>query len=142
MSEQEIIKDSFTEQSFYIDSNGVEHEIYPMILKHKDRVTRLFMKIDDINLYLNLPTPKVDKKGKIVIDKSTGEPVLDYSSYNAMMELFEIALREPKESIEEWVDLKNGVKILDEFRQVSQLKKKIVDQMMTKLLGTDSTQVL
>ena len=138
----EPTQDSFTEESIYIDSNGVEHEIYPMLLKHKDKVTRLFMKIDDMNLYLNLPTPKVDKKGKMVIDKATKEPTLDYSSYNAMLELFEMALREPKDSIEEWVDLKNGVVILDMFRQVSQLKKNIVDQMIKKLAGTDFTQVL
>lgn len=134
-------QDTFTDESIYIDSDNNEHQIYPMLLKHKDKVTRLFMKIDDTNLYLNLPAPRTDKKGNVVIDKTTQEPILDYSSYNAMMEIFEIALREPKESIEEWVDLKNGVFILDTFRQVSQLKKNIMHQMMRELAGKDFMQV-
>ena len=60
-----------------------------------------------------------------------------------MIELFTIATGLSKDEIEEIVDLKNGVKILDEFMNVSQLKKKLeqgTNQIAELLSGLTSTQ--
>lgn len=134
--------DSFTQEYFFTGRDGKEYQIYPMKLKYKDRVSRLFNKIDSEYLYLNLPLPKLDKDGKEILDEN-GEPVLNYEKYDAMIELFTIATGLSKDEIEEIVDLKNGVKILDEFMNVSQLKKKLeqgTNQIAELLSGLTSTQ--
>ena len=134
--------DSFTQEYFFTGRDGKEYQIYSMKLKYKDRVSRLFNKIDSEYLYLNLPLPKLDKDGKEILDEN-GEPVLNYEKYDAMIELFTIATGLSKDEIEEIVDLKNGVKILDEFMNVSQLKKKLeqgTNQIAELLSGLTSTQ--
>lgn len=132
--------DSFTQEFFFKGSDGKEYPIYPMKLKHKDRVSRLFNKIDAEFLFLNLPVPVLDKDGKEVIGED-GEIKMDYEKYDAMIGLFEIATGLDKDRIEEVVDLSCGVKILDEFMNVSQLKKKIAqgtNQMAELLSGLGS----
>jgi hypothetical protein len=134
-------KGSILDEFYYTDASGNEHQIFPMKLKESNRVSRLFSKIDDTYLYLNLPTPKLHKKTQeIIIDRKTKEPVMDTSSYDSMMELFELALQKPKDEIEEIVDLANGVKILDDFRQVSGLKKKLQEKMNLEILQNLSLQ--
>ena len=118
MAETEALFKDF----IYTDKNGKEHEIYPMVLKDQVKVNRLYSKINTEYLFLNLPTPKLNRKGEPVIDKKTKEPIMDTSSYDAMMTIFSMALQETKEEIEEWVDLHNGVEILDEYLCVSGLK--------------------
>jgi hypothetical protein len=130
------LEDILEQSCVYIDKNGDEHTIYPMILGDYQKVDRLFSKINEEFLFFNLPTPKLNRNKNIVIDKTTKEPVMDYTSYNAMMELFELALHEPKKEIEQWVDLKNGVHILDEYRQLSGIKKKIQENIQTQILQT------
>ena len=132
--------DSFTQEFFFTGSDGREYQIYPMKLKHNDKVARLFSKIDAEFLFLNLPMPKVDKEGKEVFDEN-GDVVLDYEKYDAMLELFHIATRLDKEKLEDVIDLGNGVQILDEFMNISQLKKKIAqgtEQMAQLLSGLGS----
>lgn len=134
------MEDVIQQELVYVDINGKEHQIYPMLLKDMAKVNRLFMKIDDTYLYLNLPTPKLNRKKEIIIDKKTKEPVMDTSSYDAMMTLFSMALDEPIEELEQWIDLKNGVQILDEYRQISGLKKKLNQTIMGQILQTLSPQ--
>lgn len=132
--------DSFTQEFFFKGSDGKEYQIYPMKLKHKDKVARLFSKIDAEFLFLNLPMPKLDKEGKEVFDEN-GDVVLDYEKYDALIELFQIATNLSKDKIEDVVDLGNGVQILDEFMNISQLKKKIAqgtEQMAQLLSGLGS----
>lgn len=134
--------DSFTQEFFFTGSDGREYQIYPMKLKHKDRVARLFGKIDTEFLFLNLPVPKLNNKGEEILNEN-GEVMMDYEKYDAMIELFHIATRLDKEKIEDVVDLNNGVKILDEFMNISQLKKKIAqgtEQMAQLLNGIGSMQ--
>ena len=50
--------DSFTQEYFFTGRDGKEYQIYPMKLKYKDKVSRLFNKIDSEYLYLNLPLPE------------------------------------------------------------------------------------
>lgn len=139
-----MAEDILEEQSFYTDKNGKTHVIYPMVLKDYQKVNRLFSKINPEFLFLNLPSPKVDDKGNIILNKSN-KPVMDMTSYNAMIELFQLALQEPKEEIEQWIDLKNGVHILDEYRQLSGLKetikKNMEKMMMESLTSLTSSQV-
>ena len=134
--------DSFTQEFFFVGSDGKEYQIYPMKLKYKDRVTRLFNKIDSEFLFLNLPVAKLDKDGNEMFDEN-GEVILNYEKYDAMIELFIIATRLDKDKIEDIIDLSNGVKVLDEFMHISQLKKKITqgtEQMAQLLSGLGSMQ--
>jgi hypothetical protein len=128
--------DILEKQPVYIDKNGNEHPIYPMVLGDYRKVERWFSKINREYLYFNLPTPKLDKKNNVILDKKTKQPIMDYTAYNSMMSLFELALRESKEEIEKWVDLNNGVHILDEYTQLSGLKKKIQENMQNQILTT------
>lgn len=115
-------------KDYYVGIDGEEYQIYPMKLKDYAKVDRLFRKINETTLYLNAPSPMLDEQGNIVLNKD-GKPKYDYVAYNAMLELFEMALRLPRKKIEQVVDVSNGVEILDTFRGVSGLKKKITEMM-------------
>lgn len=129
--------DTVVLDSVYIDVSGKEYQIYPMKLGECSKVDHLFRKINDTYLFLNLPTPKVDKDNNIILN-SKGEPIMDTRSYDAMMKLFEMALKLPLKTVKDIVDLKNGVQILDEYRQISGLKKKIQGMAMEEILRTSS----
>jgi len=133
------MEDIIQQDLVYIDRNSKEHQIYPMLLGDIPKVQRLLSKVNTEFLALNLPEPKLNKAGKEIIDKKTKEVVLDYTKYNAMLELFGLALREPKEDIELWVDLQNGVHLIDEYLQLSGLKKKM-EQRMMEVLSQYSSQ--
>jgi hypothetical protein len=132
--------DIISEPSFFTDMNGVEHQIYPMVFDDHGKVNRWFSKINDEFLYLNIPTPKLNRKGAVVINKQTKEPEMDYTAYNAMMSIFELAFHDSRDEIAKWLDLGNGVEVLDEFRKISGLKKKILQQMVTETLQHSSQQ--
>ena len=99
-----------------------------MLLKDYSRVERLLSKMNTEYLYLNLPTPVLDKDGKEVLDNN-GKVKYDYSAFNAMCELFELALRIPRKEVVNAVDLDNGVELIDEYLGVSGLKKKMMTLM-------------
>lgn len=121
----------------YIAIDGKEYIIYPMKLKDYGKVDRLFSLINDEYLFLNLPFPMVDEKGSPMLNKN-GQQMLDFKAYNAMCELFEMALRIPKKEVMNVVDVSNGVVILDEFRNISGLKKKIQNNLMNQATAKDS----
>lgn len=121
----------------YIAIDGKEYIIYPMKLKDYGKVDRLFSLINDEYLFLNLPFPMVDEKGNPMLNKN-GQQMLDFKAYNAMCELFEMALRIPKKEVMSVVDVSNGVVILDEFRNISGLKKKIQNNLMNQATAKDS----
>lgn len=123
--------DAFTDEYYVKSQNGDDIQVFPMKLKYKTKVTQLMNKMSIDDIYLNLPTNKVDEQGKPVLDKK-GNFVLDTTSYDAMMELFSIALQKPKKDIEELVDLANGVVIIEHFLQISGLKKKMMAMGMTQ----------
>ena len=129
MERQDVILD----EHIYTDINGKEHTVYPMKLKYTSRVNRLLLKMNMDYLYLNLPVAKTDKDGNYILD-TDGEVIYNTSSYDAMMEVFKIALNEPIEEIEEWVDLRNGAEIIEMFLQVGSLKKNIQQKMMEEAL--------
>lgn len=121
----------------YIAIDGKEYIIHPMKLKDYGKVDRLFSLINDEYLFLNLPFPMVDEKGNPMLNKN-GQQMLDFKAYNAMCELFEMALRIPKKEVMNVVDVSNGVVILDEFRNISGLKKKIQNNLMNQATAKDS----
>ena len=124
----------------YVDKYGKEHEVFPMLLKDFTKADRLFKKIDDTYLFLNLPVPKTNSDDKIIFDEITKDPILDTSKYSAMMQLFELALHEPQEEIEKWIDLKNGSHIFDEYRQISGLKKAVAQEIINRTLQSSLQQ--
>jgi hypothetical protein len=133
--------DILEEPCIYVDRYGNEHEIFPMLLKDIGKANRLFSKLlSDECLWLNIPEPKLNRNGKPVIDKKTKEQVLDTTRWDALHELFSLALHEPREELEKWVDVSNGVEILDGYRQISGLKKKILQKMVEETLQHSSPQ--
>ena len=58
--------------------NGKEYRVYPMKLKDYHRSDKLFSKINDEYLFLNLPTPVTDSLGNVVKDEK-GNVKLDYT---------------------------------------------------------------
>lgn len=126
--------DTLIPQEIYVGIDGEEYRIYPMKLKDYPRVDRLFSKIDDMYLFLNLPTVREDKNGNTMLNEK-GQPKLDFTAYNAMCELFEMALKIDRKKVMEIVDVSNGVEILDKFRGISGLKKKIQEDVASKIAG-------
>ena len=123
--------DTLIPQEIYVGIDGKEYRIYPMKLKDYPRVDRLFSKIDDMYLFLNLPTIREDKDGNPMLNDK-GQPMLNFTAYNAMCELFELALHIDRKRVMEIVDVSNGVEILDKFRGISGLKKKIQTDLEKK----------
>ena len=119
-------------QEKYIMLNGKEYKIYPMLLKDYNRVERLLSKINDQYLYLNLPSPILDKDGKEELD-ANGKVKYDYVAFNSMCELFELALRIPRKELIAAIDLDNGVQLLDEYLAISGFKKKMMNLMAQEL---------
>jgi len=125
------------EPCYYIDTYGNEHRVYPLKLIDFAEANRLFGKlVSEEYAYLNAPMPKLHTRGKLKGQPiiKDGEPELDYTSWNALMKLLEMALQVPQSEFEKWIDLKNIVEILDEYRQVSQIKKKIEQQIQMEIL--------
>lgn len=132
--------------TFFTDTNGDEHQIFPMTVGDIPQVSRLFSKLNsDQYAGLNLPSPKYHEsgklKGKLVIDKKTKEPILDYTSYNAMMQLVSLATHEEEQEFSTWVNISNIIEILDLYRGISEVKKKIT-QEKTEATSTALLQLL
>lgn len=120
--------DSFTAEYFFTGADGKKYKIYPMKLKHKDTISRLFAKFHDTYLLLNFPTPKVDlETDEFVVDEN-GEIVYDNEKYEAMMEVLKIATNLDEETILDVIDARNFSIVLDYYRNISQLKKEIASQ--------------
>ena len=117
--------DTLIPKSKYVQLGGKEYQIYPMILGDYAKVERLLSKINDQYLYLNLPTPITKDDGSFELDKN-GKVKYDYVAFNAMCELFELALHIPRKEVMNVVDLESGIEILDEYMCISGLKKKIL----------------
>lgn len=120
--------DTLIPKSKYVELNGKEYQIHPMILGDYAKVERLLSKINDQYLYLNLPTPITKDDGTFELDKN-GKVKYDYVAFNAMCELFELALHIPRKEVMNVVDLESGVEILDEYMCISGLKKKILNSL-------------
>jgi hypothetical protein len=116
---------------YIIDEEGNKHHIYPMKIKHLELVTELFSKINDEYIVLNMPSPLTDEQGKPVLNDD-GEVIIDTTAYDAQSELLEIALNDDYENILEWLDIRMIQDILDSYRGLSMLKKKIA--MESKVL--------
>ena len=121
--------------TYFIDTDGNEHQIFPMIINDIPQASRLFAKLNsDMYAGLNLPSPAYHDRGKhkgeLKVDKKTKEPVLDYTAYNAMMQLVSMATYEEEQEFSSWVNMTNIIEILDLYRGISEVKKKIANQTL------------
>ena len=121
--------------TYYTDTNGDEHQIYPMIINDIPVASRLFSRLNsDMYAGLNLPSPMYHDRGKhkgeLKVDKKTKEPILDYTAYNAMMQLVSMATHEEEQEFSSWVNMTNIIEILDLYRGISEVKKKIANQTL------------
>lgn len=121
--------------TYFIDTNGEEHQIFPMVINDIPVASRLFSKLNsDMYAGLNLPSPMYHDRGKLKgqlkIDKKTKEPILDYTAYNAMMQLVSMATHEEEQEFSSWVNMTNIIEILDLYRGISEVKKKIANQTL------------
>ena len=119
--------------TYFIDTNGDEHQIFPMTIGEIPQASRLFSKLNsDMYAGLNLPSPMYHDRGKLKgqmkVDRKTKEPVLDYTAYNAMMQLVSMATHEEEQEFNSWVNMTNIIEILDLYRGVSEVKKKIAQE--------------
>ena len=124
--------------TYYTDTNGDEHQIYPMVINDIPVASRLFSKLNsDMYAGLNLPSPMYHDRGKLKgqlkIDKKTKEPILDYTAYNAMMQLVSMATHEEEQEFNSWVNMTNIIEILDLYRGISEVKKKIANQTQMEI---------
>lgn len=133
--------DTLIPKERYIELNGKEYRIYPMLLKDYSRVERLLSKMNDQYLYLNLPQPMVDENGNEIVD-GNGKMKYDYRAFNAMCELFELALRLPRKEVLNAIDLDNGVQLLEEYLMISGLKKKMMEMFNQNQNNLDLTALL
>lgn len=124
--------------TYFIDTNGEEHQIFPMVINDIPVASRLFSKLNsDMYAGLNLPSPMYHDKGKhkgeLKVNKKTGEPLLDYTAYNAMMQLVSMAIHEEEQEFNSWVNMSNIIEILDLYRGISEVKKKIANQTQMEI---------
>ena len=124
--------------TYFIDTNGEEHQIFPMVINDIPVASRLFSKLNsDMYAGLNLPSPmyydRGKHKGELKVDKKTGEPLLDYTAYNAMMQLVSMATHEEEQEFNSWVNMSNIIEILDLYRGISEVKKKIANQTQMEI---------
>lgn len=129
---------------YIVDDNGKRHFIFPMKLKDRKLVQDLFGKVNDEFPILNMPLQALDENGVPMVDDD-GNPIMNEEPYEAMVQLLELALHEKHESFEEWLDIGMVAKIFDGFRDMSGLKKKMMEtttkQELTKILtGIPSMQ--
>ena len=124
--------------TYFIDTNGEEHQIFPMVINDIPVASRLFSKLNsDMYAGLNLPSPMYHDRGKhkgeLKVDKKTKEPILDYTAYNAMMQLVSMATHEEEQEFSSWVNMTNIIEILDLYRGISEVKKKIANQAQMEI---------
>lgn len=134
-------QDTLLPEEKYVGLNGKEYKVFPMILNDYAKVERLFSKIDDEFLYFNMPFPEQDGKGNIK-RKPDGKIKYNYEKFNAMVELFGMALHISRQEVLEVLDVSTGVFVLDAYRGLSGLKKKIQEAqnqaLLTQLLQASS----
>lgn len=133
--------------TYFIDTDGNEHQIFPMIINDIPKASRLFSKLNsDMYAGLNLPSPAYHERGKqkgqMKIDKKTQEPILDSTAYNAMMQLVSMATHEEEQEFSSWVNISNIIEILDLYRGISDVKKKIAQQSLMETSTMLSHQLL
>ena len=133
--------------TYFIDTDGNEHQIFPMIINDIPKASRLFSKLNsDMYAGLNLPSPayhdRGKQKGQMKIDRKTQEPILDSTAYNAMMQLVSMATHEEEQEFNQWVNISNIIEILDLYRGISDVKKKIAQQSLMETSTMLSHQLL
>lgn len=113
--------------------DGKDYEIFPALIKHKNKIRHYVIKFQQESAIVNMLAPdmkKVEQASKNEEETDT-EDIFTDEPYNAMMEILYLAFGEkvPKEQIEEIVDVSMIPEILNIFFAVSGYSKKKVTPM-------------
>ena len=122
------------ENNFIKCRAGEEREIFPALIKHKNRIRHFALKFKSDMAIMNILAPDLNFKGEKMEDAFLDEP------YNAMMEILVMAFGEKytKKEIESFVDVEMIPEILDVFFGISGYKKKLMENQKNPLLGMSS----
>lgn len=119
------------EDNFIKCRDGLDREIFPALIKDKNRIRHFATKFKSDIAIMNLITPDIKKieQGKDVSELE----IFSDEPYNAMMELLYLAFGEKytKEEIEGFVDVSMVAKIIDIFFGISGYKKKATPLTMS-----------
>jgi len=103
--------------------DGKEYEIFPALIKHKNKVRHFTAKFQQGMAIANILFPDMDRINLSVKNNEALSPDDMFSDepFDAMMEILYLAFGEkiPKEKIEEIVDVSMVPEILDTFYAVS-----------------------
>ncbi len=110
--------------------DGKDYEIFPALIKHKNKIRHYVIKFQQESAIVNMLAPdmkKVEQASKNEEETDT-EDIFTDEPYDAMMEILYLAFGEkvPKEQIEEIVDVSMIPEILNIFFAVSGYSKKKV----------------
>lgn len=119
------MSDPFVEIYEITDSEGNKHRIYPMKLKDRVEVVRLMSKINDSIIYANFIIPKFNEDGSVKLNEN-GEIEYDDEPCEALLKLAEIATKQTRKQLLEWLDVYSATKLIEKFLNISQLKKKMM----------------
>ena len=125
------MSDPFTEEYSITTTEGKVVKIYPMKLRHKDKICRYMEKFNSTLIFLNFMTPELDEEYAVKRDEN-GEVVFSNKEYDIAKEVVHMATKIPIEEIDSEdgydmtiVDVK---RIIEKYLDVSQLKKNSLEQ--------------
>ena len=106
-----------------------KHYVYPMESKLYFEVQDFFKKIDIEYIIANYPAPLTDEHGNLELSED-GEVIMNTESFEAMQRLLEIALKEPWDTTEQWITIRQIEEVLHMFQGLSGLlvKKRHLEQ--------------
>jgi len=110
-----------------------KHYVHAMLSRDYLKVQELFKKINIEYIISNYPSPLLDEQGNLMLNED-GEEIMDTEAFNAMQELLEIALKEPWETTDSWITIRQIEEVLHMFQGLSGLlvkKRKVEEKILT-----------
>ena len=124
MSKQK--QDPFTSEFSITTTDGKVIPIYPMKLRHKDKICRFMAQFNDTFIFLNFMSPALNDDSSVQRDDE-GNIVFSNKEYNALKEVVSMATHIPVDELDtedgadfSIIDCKRAVM---EYLDISQLKK-------------------
>ena len=128
MSKQK--QDPFTSEFSIKTTGGKEIPIYPMKLRHKNKICRFMAKFNDTFIFLNFMSPALNEDMSVKRDED-GNIVFSDEEYNALKEIVSMATNIPIEEIDSEdgydFDIVDCKRIIMEYLDISQLKKNMTE---------------
>ena len=121
------MQDPFTSEFEVVTTEGKKIQIYPMKLRHKDKICRFMEKFNSTFIFLNFMSPELDDEFTVKRDEN-GDVVFSNKEYEILKEVISMATRIPVEELDSEdgydLDIADVRKIIETYLDVSQLKKK------------------